>query len=222
MDQSTNLNQTHNLNKTTNISPKKKSTLNKHNLTVNLNSNANLTVNLSPNRSNTSEIADQPLPQSQVDRIPAPNSFDTFVDDLKSSTSEVVALDSPIEFSINNEKSAFNLNNPNLKMMTSSVDKDLHKTVNEGSKEMFKNRLISRAANQFSNLVTNKNLTSSNFDLDEIQETSSPFRPLAQKQSLNSSYTIEKKSLDFGDGQVQNNPNRKRESIPKSKWLRFS
>lgn len=162
------------------------------------------------------------MPLSQVDKILAPNSFDTFVDDLKSSTSEVVALDSPIEFSINNEKSAFNLNNPNLKMMTSSVDKDLHKTVNEGSKEMFKNRLINRATNQFSNLVTNKNLTSSNFDLDEIQETSSPFRPLAQKQSLNSSYTIEKKSLDFGDGQVQNNSNRKREPIPKSKWFRFS
>ena len=65
--------------------------------------------------------------------------------------------------------------------------------------------------------MTNKNLTSSNFDLDEIQETSSPFRQIAQKQSLNYSYTIEKKSLDFGDAKAQNNNRKSSQSIPKSK-----
>ena len=197
------------MNKTTNVSPKRKYTLNKN----------NLTVNLSPNiTQHHSEIADQLLPLGahlDRDKIPAPNSFDTFVDDLKKSTSEVIALDSPIDFSINNERSAFNLLNPSLKTMTSSVDKDLNKAVIESSKEIFKSRI--NRNNNYTNLVTNKNLTSSNFDLDEIQETSSPFRQIAQKQSLNSSYTIEKKSLDFGDAKAQNNNRKSSQSIPKSK-----
>ena len=45
--------------------------------------------------------------------------------------------------------------------------------------------------NSHTNLVTNKNLTSSNFDLDEIKESSSPFKILEEKINMNQSYTID-------------------------------
>lgn len=131
-----------------------------------------------------------------VDKISIPNSFDMFVDDLKQSSS--IVIDSPTE------KHTFNLLNTNLKMMTSSIDKDLNK---ESSKETIKNRLLNRTMmknmNEInpSNLTTNKHLTSSNFDLDEIKETSSPFK-IQQTMCMNQSYTIEKKSIDFQEREI--------------------
>jgi len=188
-------------------SPKKYAS-NVNNLTVNLNTN-NLTVNIDdaslvdeamPEISAATiakirplvEVAAKKPPMPSADKLSVPKSFDMFVDDLKSSSAlPDNHLNSPHEF---------NLNNPTLKMMTSSVGDDLHKE--SSSKDMFKNRLN---LNRTQNLLTNKNLTSSNFDLNEIQETSSPFRPLLQKTSLNQSYTILKKSIDFNEIEKQQN-----------------
>jgi len=176
-----------------------------NNLTVNLNPN-NITVNLdktNPVDDTNAEIlsaTEKILPKGEMmsnklknpvsDKISVPKSFDVFVDDLKSST----AL--PDNDNDLNSPQEFNLNNPKLKMMTSSVGDDLHKDFS--SKDIFKNRL-----NRPANLLTNKNLTSSNFDLNEIQETSSPFRPLLQKTNLNQSYTILKQSIDFAEIESQ-------------------
>ena len=122
-----------------------------------------------------------------------PNSFDLFVDDLQHSSS----LESPTELnsiqinSITNTKTSKNTfsYSKTLKILTSSVDKDLNKM---SPKEKLLNSTVVKNHHNIArtNLVANKNLTNSNIDLNfDIKVTSSPFKP--KPASLNQSYTID-------------------------------
>ena len=126
-----------------------------------------------------------------------PKSFDHFLNDIKQSSN--TNFDLPL-----NKDSRYELGylHSGMKIMTSSVDKDLNKDANFNFRKLNK---ISKNPSSMSSLtsLTNLPITSSDFHLNELK-TSSPFKPC---QKINRSYTIDQMDNINSNTDRQNNFN---------------